>query len=80
MHVPEMMRFSGIFLRTRTFLVTNRRFLHCAAARNGLGIACLTRYLGDNDPGLVSIDPPPSARPPSARNVWLGLHKNMRNA
>ena len=79
MHVPPTMWFSGIFSWARTIFVTNSRFRHRAATCDSLGTTCLTRDLGDNEPGLVRIDPPPSARPPPARNVWLGVNKDVRN-
>lgn len=63
-----------------TALVSNSRVVQRAAARDGLGLACLACYLGDETPDLVRLDPPPGpvGRPPG-RDLWLGVHGDMRH-
>jgi DNA-binding transcriptional LysR family regulator len=48
-----------------------------AAAREGLGIAILPDFLAENDPGLVAIA---EDRPPLAREVWLVVHRDLKEA
>ena len=60
-------------------VVSNSRLIQRAAARDGMGLACLARYLGDNDPGLVRMPLPPSAPPEPVRDLWLGVHGDMRH-
>lgn len=48
-----------------------------AAARAGIGVAALPRFLGDPDPGLVRL---PAATEPTARELWLLVHPDVRRA
>lgn len=60
-------------------LASNSRVVHRAAARDGVGIACLPRYLGDGVPGLVRLTAPEAAGPAPMRELWLGVHGDMRH-
>ncbi len=60
-------------------VVSNSRLIHRAAARDGMGMACLARYLGDADPGLVRVPVPPGAPPAPVMELWLGMHGDMRH-
>jgi DNA-binding transcriptional LysR family regulator len=46
-----------------------------AATLAGLGLACLTRSLGDAA-GLVRLDPP---SPPPVREFWLAVNTDIRH-
>ena len=48
-----------------------------AAARSGLGVAMLPRFMADRDPDLVRVDP--DATPP-VRTIWLVTHADIRKA
>jgi len=48
-----------------------------AAARTGVGLAVLPRFLGDTDPRLTRYDVTP---PPPSRDVWLVVHRDIRQA
>ncbi len=73
---PEMRWLRGLAPNAAVALASNSRLIQRAAARDGMGFACLARYLGDGDPGLVRV---PVADPPRARDLWLGVHGDMRN-
>lgn len=47
-----------------------------AAARRGLGVAVLPRFLADGDQGLVRLDGPEPAR----HELWLLVHGDLRRA
>ena len=64
--------------RAQIGFVTNSRLMHRAAARNGMGRACLTRYISDDDPLLVRLAGPPGSAPP-VRELSLGVHDDMRH-
>jgi len=63
----------GASITTRT----NGRDAMAALARDGIGMACLPRVVGDRTPGLRLLRPP-SAAP--ERTLWLGVHRDTRNA
>lgn len=48
-----------------------------AAVRSGLGVAMLPRFMADQDPDLVRVDP--DAVPP-VRTIWLVTHADIRKA
>jgi DNA-binding transcriptional LysR family regulator len=79
LETPEMRWLRGLAPAASAVLVSNSRLIHRAAAANGLGIACLARYLGDPVSGLVRLTPPVSAEPAPVRDLWLGLHGDMRH-
>lgn len=72
---PEMAWFTASLPRAAPVLRSNSRYCHRAAALEGLGIACLARYLGDSVP-LVRLPPP---TPPPARELWLAVHTDIRH-
>jgi DNA-binding transcriptional LysR family regulator len=49
---------------------------HLIAARAGVGIAGLPRFIGDRDRDLVRID---EDVPYFARDIWLAVHHDLRN-
>lgn len=51
--------------------------VHREAARAGVGIAALPRFLGDRDEGLVRVAVSPK---PPARECWLVVHSDLRRA
>jgi DNA-binding transcriptional LysR family regulator len=75
MGMPEMAWLTAALPRAVPALRTNSRYNHRAAALAGLGLACLTRYLGDVA-GLVRLDPP---SPPPVRELWLAVHTDIRH-
>lgn len=76
---PEMRWLRAAAPRAAAGLASNSRLVHRAAARDGIGIACLARYLGDGDPALVRLPAPDTAGPPPLRDLWLGVHADMRH-
>lgn len=48
-----------------------------AAARAGVGVAALPRYLGDADAGLTPVD---ARMKPLTRDIWLVVHGDLRRA
>lgn len=46
-----------------------------AAARAGLGLACLPRHLADPHPDLVRLA---ASTTEPRREIWIGVHKDMR--
>ena len=75
MGTPEMAWFRGLAPRAGVALATNNRMLHRAAAREGIGLACLARFLGDGFADLIRL---PSEAPP-VRDLLLGVHADMRD-
>lgn len=47
------------------------------AARSGLGVVALPRFLGDGDPALLRIPPPV---PPPSRDLWLVTYPDLQRA
>lgn len=72
---PEMAWVRGLAPRAGVALMTDSRILQRAAARDGLGIAALARYLGDGQPGLVRLAAPGTP----VRDLFLGVHGDMRH-
>lgn len=77
MHLPEMAMFAELTAQAVVAVRGNSRFLHRDATAAGMGIGCLERFLGDREPGLVRLDPPPGVTPP-ARDLWLAVHNDTR--
>jgi DNA-binding transcriptional LysR family regulator len=78
LEMPEMAWLRAVAPRAEVALATNSRLLHRAAARDGIGVACLARYLGDSVPELVRLAAPPEM-PPPVRDLFLGVHSDMRH-
>lgn len=74
---PEMRWLRAAAPQARMALATNSRLVQRSAARDGIGVACLARYLGDADPGLLRLSNPTA--PPPGRDLWLGVHADMRH-
>ncbi len=47
------------------------------AARAGLGVAALPRFLADPDPALAELETP---EPPISREIWLLVHPDLRRS
>lgn len=57
-------------------LRTESREAQAHAAVAGAGLACLPRYIGDNTVGLARMN---TAVPIPAREIWMGIHAEVRN-
>lgn len=75
LRTPEGRWFEEVTRKARRALRSNSRNGQLAAARAGLGIACLPRYLADGVEGLVRLAPPV---PAPRREIWLGVHQDTR--
>jgi DNA-binding transcriptional LysR family regulator len=75
LQLPEAQWFEALTSRADVVLRNNSRFADLAAAVNGMGLACLARYLGDGRP-LIRLDPP---HPPPRREIWLVVHQDIRH-
>jgi DNA-binding transcriptional LysR family regulator len=76
---PEMRWLLSVVPDAGAAVVSNSRLVHRAAARDGMGLACLARYLGDAEPGLVRLPAPKGMPPAPVRDLWLGVHGDMRH-
>lgn len=74
-HLPEVSFLARVAREGRVVLRSNSRYVQREAARAGLGIACLARYLGDAG-GLVLLEAPESVTP---REIWLAVHNDIRH-
>lgn len=77
LETPEMRWLRSLVPNASVSVVSNSRLIHRAAAREGMGLACLARYLGDSDPRLLRLPVPDREAP--VRDLWLGLHADMRH-
>lgn len=50
---------------------------HVAAARHGAGVVGLPCFIGDAEPGLVRLPPPPV---PFVPDLWLAVHRDLRHS
>lgn len=67
-----LMQFAG---GREIVLCTNDLENQAAAARTGVGLAILPKFLGEVDPGLERHD---TGRRPVGREVWLIVHRDLR--
>lgn len=74
-HLPEQAWFAALTGQARAVLRSNASSVIREAARQGLGLACLTRYLGDTE-GLVRL---PAPSPGPEREIWLAVHSDIRH-
>ncbi len=74
MSLPEMVWFSGLAGQAQVAMRANSRNVLIKAAKAGIGILCIEQLYCEGS-GLVAIEPP--AEPPT-REVWLGIHNDMR--
>jgi DNA-binding transcriptional LysR family regulator len=61
----------------RIALRCDNPLIQLQAAANGIGIAELACFLGDDGADLVRIWP---GEPPTLRSVWLVLHEDLRRS
>jgi DNA-binding transcriptional LysR family regulator len=77
MAMPEMRWFSDITAQATPALRCNARHALLQAARAGMGIVFLERFLADGVADLVRLPMPQTAPPP--REVWLAVHNDIRH-
>jgi DNA-binding transcriptional LysR family regulator len=75
----EMVWLRSVAPEATVALASNSRFMHLAAAHEGIGLICYTRHLADGDPELVRLSGPATAPQPPKRELWLGVHNDMRH-
>ena len=80
LETPDIQWLRALASRAHIALTSNSRLVHRAAARDGLGIACLARYIGDRVPELEPLPTPEVAGAAPVRELWLGVHDDMRHA
>lgn len=81
LQTPEMHWLRSLAPQAATALTSNSRDVQRAAARDGIGVACLACYLGDETPGLVRLAPPDTAASSApVRALWMGVHGDMRHS
>ena len=73
--LPEAQWLHGLASGLKPGLSANSRQVQVETCIQGLGLACLPRYLGDAATGLVRLDTPSE---PPRRGIWLGVHRDMR--
>jgi DNA-binding transcriptional LysR family regulator len=76
MALPEMAWLTGLMHQARVGLRHNSRYGHREAAEAGMGVAVLSRVMGDAT-GLVRLETPTE---PPPRDVYLGVHNDIRHA
>lgn len=74
-HFPDMQWFQSLTAEAETVLRSNSRFTHVAATVDGMGLACLARFLGDSRP-LVRLETPVA---PPLREIWMVVHQDIRH-
>lgn len=74
-HQPEAKWLAEMLPHARVAMRSNSRDGQWAAARAGVGVACLPCVLADRGGGLVRLD---AGLGPS-REVWLGVHADLRH-
>ena len=85
-HLPESRWLAARFPKAQAALRSNDREVHLGAVRAGIGIVLMSRYLAEAAPELVELAPatvPDNAGPHTAgqlpeRDIWLGMHQDMR--
>lgn len=73
--LPEARWLEALTAAASIALRSNSRDAHVQAALQGVGLACLPRYLADPEPDLVRLDAPD----PPLRGIWLGVHRDIRH-
>lgn len=75
-HLPEAVWLREIFPKATIAFRSNSREVQLWAAKSGAGIATIACYRADAEPGLVRLRP---EIPALTRDVWLGVHGDMRH-
>ena len=75
-HLPEARWLHEAFPDAPASFRSNSREVQHWATVSGAGVAALARYRADNEPGLVRLYP---NQPDLVRDVWLGVHMDMRH-
>ncbi len=75
MHLPEMAWFTALTHQARPAVRHNSRYGQRAAAEAGMGLAALSRFMGDPT-GLVRL---PTPTPAPLRDVFLAVHHDIRH-
>ena len=75
-HLPEPRWLAEQVPHARIALRSNSRDAQLAAARAGIGVACLPCFLADGDAGVARVE---EAGMGPAREVWLGVHADLRH-
>lgn len=75
-HLPEARWLNEKMPLSRVALRSNNRAAQRAAVQAGLGAACLPCIMADGFPGLVRM---PGVEPGPSREVWLGVHADLRH-
>jgi DNA-binding transcriptional LysR family regulator len=65
----------AVAVNARVAVRSSSRDAQASLAAAGAGLVCLPRFVGDATAGLRLLTPP---TPPPERNVWLGVHRDMR--
>jgi DNA-binding transcriptional LysR family regulator len=73
---PQAAWFAAMTNCARLALRANSFFMLVAAAKAGMGIVCLPRFLGDAAPLTRLWTPVPSP----VGDLWLGMHQDIRSA
>ena len=75
-HLPESRWLTSHLPRARIALRSNDRDVQLGAVRAGVGMALLSGYLAATAPDLVELPPP---EPLPSRDIWLGVHQDLRH-
>lgn len=75
-HLPEAKWLKEAFPGALIGFRSNSREVQLQATLAGAGVAALARYRADLEPGLVRVFP---AKPDLTRDIWLGVHIDMRH-
>lgn len=70
---PEIMALARQFPEAEVALRSDSRYVHLAACKAGMGIACLAHYLADNS-GLVRL-----VNCEADREIWLVQHRDTQH-
>lgn len=73
--LPEALWLQEIANAATRSLQANSRDVQVHACMAGLGLACLPRYLADDQPQITLMTPPIA---PPLRGIWLGVHKDLQ--
>lgn len=76
-HLPEARFLSERLPGARAALRSNSRSVQQWGTLSGIGIACLSCFRADAEPGLVRLSAPGEG---PVRDIWLGVHRDLRHA